>query len=204
MTARSRDPEATRAAILEAAEEVFLAKGFGNAATSEIARRAGVTKSLIHHHFGSKEGLWEEVKERRFRGYAEAQMAMLDRAEPTAELLRSSMEAYFQFLRHNQQLVRILAWIFLEQQRDGCECIRLDRTLIEAGTAKIAAAQERGELRSDVDPRFILFTMIGVVQHWFQDRAHILEHVDLDGGGGLDDAYLADILKIFFEGILPR
>ena len=38
-----RDPEATRAAILEAAEEAFLQKGVADASTSLIARRAGVT-----------------------------------------------------------------------------------------------------------------------------------------------------------------
>ena len=35
MTARTRDPEATRAAILDAAEEIFLAKGFGDAAMDQ-------------------------------------------------------------------------------------------------------------------------------------------------------------------------
>ena len=70
MTTQQRNPEATRASILEAAEEVFLEKGYSAAALSAIARRAGVTKSLLHHHFGSKEGLWHEVKLRRFSHYA--------------------------------------------------------------------------------------------------------------------------------------
>ena len=46
---QQRDPEATRNALLEAAEEVFLKNGFGNTSLSEIAKRAGITKSLIHH-----------------------------------------------------------------------------------------------------------------------------------------------------------
>ena len=203
MTARTRNPEATRASILEAAEEVFLARGFGNASMSEIARQAGVTKSLIHHHFGSKDALWDEVKTSRFSTYVDAQMAMLEDAEPSVELLRSSMKAFFGFLKDNPQMVRILAWVFLEQQQD--ECLKKDGQLIEAGTAKIREAQEQGDIRADINPAFILFTMIGIVQHWFQDHAHMLEHLDPNFDRDVvDDAYLNDVLKIFFEGILPR
>ncbi len=90
-----------------------------------------------------------------------------------------------------------------KQQQD--ECLKKDGQLIEAGTEKIREAQEHGDIRADVNPAFILFTMIGIVQHWFQDHAHILEHLDpnLDRDA-VDTAYLNDVLKIFFEGILPR
>ena len=64
-----RNPEATKKAILDAAERVFFEKGFAQVSTSEIAEEAGVTKSLIHHHFGSKEALWAQVKMRRFKAY---------------------------------------------------------------------------------------------------------------------------------------
>ena len=35
-----------------------------------------MTKTLIHHHFGAKEELGNQVKFRRFSHYAERQMAM--------------------------------------------------------------------------------------------------------------------------------
>jgi TetR/AcrR family transcriptional regulator len=199
-----RDPEATRAAILEAAEEIFLEMGFGEASMSQIARHAGVTKSLIHHHFGSKDALWSEVKERRFSGYAESQMRLIESDDPSAELLRRSMETYFHILGANPQLVRILAWVFLEQQAQDA-CMTMDQELVDQGAEKIRIAQEAGELREDLDPRFILFTMIGIVQHWFQDREHILQHLPpgIDEQQ-IDEAYLADVIKIFFEGVLPR
>ncbi len=205
-----RDPEATREKILDAAEEVFLAKGYGNAATSEIAEEAGVTKSLIHHHFGSKEGLWTEVKARRFRHYADAQLAMIREEGPTAELLRSSFEFYFRFLQQNPQLVRIMAWIFLEHEEETQpkainDCMKLDEELFREGVERIRQAQEAGQFRTDVDPAFILFTFIGICQHWFQDRAHVREHVGEETPDEvLDERYLRDVTKIFFEGVLPR
>jgi TetR/AcrR family transcriptional regulator len=199
----SRDPEATRAAILDAAEEVFLAKGYGNAAMSQIARRAGITKSLIHHHFGSKEGLWREVKMRRFSQYLEQQAAMLEEAEPSAELLQRSMDAYFRFLQANPQIVRILAWVFLEQDDDFC--LSGEKELTQAGIEKIVEGQRKGQLRDDLDPRCIIFTFLGLAQHWFQDRHHFINDFGYDGNiEDLDEHYLSDMAKIFFEGILPR
>ena len=204
VTARHRDPEATRSAILDAAERVFLAKGFAEASTAAIAREAGVTKSLIHHHFGSKEGLWDEVKVRRFSEYAERQMEMLLEAQPDSDLLRDSMRVYFHFLQRNPQLVRMLAWMFLEQNQDE-ECADLDRELTVAGIAKIREGQQRGELRSDLNPGFILFTFIGICQHWFQDKRWMLDKIGLSAESeAVDEAYLEDAVKIFFEGVLPR
>jgi AcrR family transcriptional regulator len=54
---RRRDPEASRAAILEAAREVFNERGYAGATIREIAKRAGVTHGLVMRHFGTKEQL---------------------------------------------------------------------------------------------------------------------------------------------------
>ena len=169
MPRTKRDPEATRAAILEAAETVFLATGVAEASISQIARQAKVTKSLIHHHFHSKEGLWNEVKTRRLSEYFEEQMAMLDGAAADAELLRNSMEFYFRFLARNPEVVRIFVWMYL--QRDDT-CSPLDRELHKAGVEKIRESQEAGYIRKDVDPRFVLFSFLSLVSHWFQQREH--------------------------------
>ncbi len=202
MTARTRNPEVTRTAILDAAEKVFLEKGYGEASMSAIANEAAVTKSLLHHYFGSKDNLWTEVKIRRFAVYADHQLAMLEGADPDVNLLRESMKTYFHFLKDNPEMVRILAWVFLERQQDTC--MMMDQGLMEAGAAKVAESQARGEIRADINPHFILFTMVGIVQHWFQDRGHVLERLDGADPDAVDQAYLGDVVKIFFEGILPR
>ncbi len=202
---RARDPEATKNALLDAAEDVFLEKGFGDTAISEIARRAGITKSLIHHYFGSKSGLWEEVKTRRFQEYFEKQMEMFEQFEQSdkVELLRQSMVAYFGFLKRNPQILRIIVWMFLE--RDQKMCMDKDRELIDIGTALLQEGQEEGLIRSDIDPRFIVFTFIGLCQHWFQDREHFINDFGMENlPDDLDQAYLDAIDKIFFEGLLPR
>jgi TetR/AcrR family transcriptional regulator len=196
-----RDPEATRHALLEAAETVFLEKGFGNTALSEIARRAGVTKSLIHHHFGSKESLWQVVKQRRIDEYAGEQLAMLETSAPSDDLLKNSIELYFRFLKKNPQIVRILAWMFVERETGDCP-MKHDE-LIQAGLRQIRAGQDAGILRADIDARFMLFTFLGIAQHWFQDRDHFIHDFGTEGlDGDLDEIYLAAMVNIFLGGVL--
>lgn len=200
---QQRDPEATKDALIEAAEAIFMEKGFGNTSLSQIAQRAGITKSLIHHYFGSKKGLLREVKTRRFMHYATQQSEMLKNTSPSAELLRASMVFYFDFLKRNPQIVRILAWMFMEQDQD--ECFEKDRELIRQGVEKVRQTQAAGQLRSDIDPRFFVFIFIGLCQHWFQGKGHFTESFGTDDlSNDLDEQYLSAMTKIFFEGVLPR
>ncbi len=202
---RLRDAEATKKALLDAAEKEFLEKGVGKSTLRRIAQRAGVTRSLIHHYFDSKQGLWEEVRIRRFEEYYQKQMEMFDQYGPTNRLalLRESVAVYFRFLQDNPQMIRILVWMFLE--RDQEICLEKDKKLVEIGVAELEKAQQEGSIRKDIDPRFILFTFIGLCQHWFQDKEHFLHDFNTKGlPEDLDKAYLEAVTALFFEGILPR
>ncbi len=59
MSARTRDPEAKRAAVLTAALDEFTYRGFREVSTASIAAAAGVSEGTVFHHFGSKHGLLE-------------------------------------------------------------------------------------------------------------------------------------------------
>lgn len=204
---RRRDPDATRAEILAAAERLFLQDGFGRTSTSAIARAAGVTKSLIHHHYGSKEALWAEVKRRHFAEYFEIQKRMLEETDDTdADLLRRSLHEYFRFLKRHPDTVRLLSWRFVEETEDPC--VDLEDELMRLGEARIRQTQAAGGLRADVEPIFLLKGFLTLAQGWFQSRpmlchhlAHTVTSIDLDA---LDEAYLDQITRIYFEGAIPR
>ena len=55
---RPHDAAASRAALLEAAREVFREYGYERATTREIGERAGVDPALIARYYGSKENLF--------------------------------------------------------------------------------------------------------------------------------------------------
>src|SRR6201989_1860353 len=50
-----------RAAIVEAAFDEFVARGFTATRIDDIARRAGVAKGTIYLHFKDKESMFEEL-----------------------------------------------------------------------------------------------------------------------------------------------
>jgi AcrR family transcriptional regulator len=62
---RRRDLVKTRAALLDAAADVFSRRGLDGATLEEIAESAGFTRGAVYHHFSSKEELFLAVIARR-------------------------------------------------------------------------------------------------------------------------------------------
>ncbi|MDT8439047.1 MAG: TetR/AcrR family transcriptional regulator [Wenzhouxiangellaceae bacterium] len=194
----TRDAEASRARIVAAAQRLFVARGFADVSMREIAAAASVTKGLIHHHFGSKQALWEAAREHLFQRYFEEQKAELE-AAPVADrkLLRDGVIKYFRYLQQHPEMVRLLAWSHLagddgEYRRDG-ELVRL-------GAERVRQAQAAGLIRDDVRPAHVVCTFIHACTHWFEARSHHRHWPDV----GDDQAYLDDFLKIFLDGLRPR
>src|SRR5690348_2578258 len=59
---KAEQREATTAALIAAARELFAERGYANVGTEEIVQRAGVTRGALYHHFkGGKEELFRAV-----------------------------------------------------------------------------------------------------------------------------------------------
>ena len=196
--ARKRNPEATRGAILDAAESLFVAKGFAAASLSEIARRASVTKSLIHHHFGSKEALWDQCKKRRMSHYAEIQRALIERpGDEQDDVLSRSIETFFRFLQENPGFVRLNVWMNLEDPRLSEASFP---ELLTLGAERLVEEQARGRLRDDVPAEHMLAMFISLCMHWHMARDHGFAHLAHDSDSS-DEEFLSSVLKVFFDGV---
>ena len=64
--------KATTKALLDAARTLFGADGYSATSLSAIARRAGVTKGALYHHYRDKQSMFEAVFEREQRRMAAA------------------------------------------------------------------------------------------------------------------------------------
>ncbi len=71
--------------ILIGAEAEFAEKGFDGAGMKALATRAGVSQSLLHYHFGSKDQLYSAVIRERSKQINDQRRALLEQVDLGAE-----------------------------------------------------------------------------------------------------------------------
>ena len=65
--ARNKYPEVTVEKILDAAQRLFLEKGYDNTTIQDIVNELdGLSKGAVYHHFKSKEEIMDAVSDRMF------------------------------------------------------------------------------------------------------------------------------------------
>jgi AcrR family transcriptional regulator len=64
---RQEQADAARSGLIAAASELFAERGYHDSSVAEIGARAGVSRGLVNHHFGSKENLLAAVIETHLR-----------------------------------------------------------------------------------------------------------------------------------------
>lgn len=99
-----KEQQNTEAAILKAAEEEFLDKGFARSKTTDIAKAAGVTHAMLHYYFRTKENLFDKVFQEKAKLVASSFDVIIDDELPFLEKIAKSIEAHFDFLSSNPKL----------------------------------------------------------------------------------------------------
>ncbi|MCA1700110.1 MAG: TetR family transcriptional regulator [Actinobacteria bacterium] len=112
---RRRDANASRRAILDAAEVLFSERGFDRASMHAIASRAGVSPALPAYFFGGKEGLYRTVMQRLIDAREEHLTPLADKATETLAAtgnhraaIKILIDGYIDFLCQRQALVRLM------------------------------------------------------------------------------------------------
>lgn len=149
----------TRDAIIDAAERLFIDKGYHGTRVSEVARLADVSIGSIYVHFENKEGLYAALMERALSIEARYFDAIFeDDAIPDLEKIISLGEAYLQFFRDHPAYFRMLM-IPHEDVPEATAETAIGRQVVERGSRQreqlaqvIASSIEQGVLRDDIDP----------------------------------------------------
>jgi TetR/AcrR family transcriptional regulator len=196
------DGDRTRSAILKAAEELFVESGFAATSMATVAKQAGVTKSLIHHHFGSKRELWDAVKLEVMEEYGRQQEQLLTQRAPDVSLIEDSFVVYFRFLQSHPNVVRLWTWMAIENDQ---QCADLSKALSAAGVAILRQGQAAGQIRSDVEAEYILAQFFTLVRGWFMERPVMRCDVLADTPDEVcDERYLRATLKVWLAGLSAR
>jgi len=166
---KDADPEQTRAAILDAAEDEFADRGFDGTRMVAIAARAGVTHGLLHYYFDSKDHLYEEVVGRLFVRHQELFEGLGRRAKvPSARQL--VLESFDLFWKYPNQ-VRIMLW---EMASGDDRVERSMKSFYDAMAEALArlAADAQPASGPGRDPRDVYVSILGaLVVYFFRDPA---------------------------------
>ncbi len=116
----TRDSERSKSAILNAAAELFCAKGFNATSIGDIASAAGLARGTPAYFFGSKENLYKAVLEAILVKSQQIIPNALEQAgiNPSPNrLIEVFTDAYMDFHHHNPEFLRMIHWIALEKNR---------------------------------------------------------------------------------------
>ena len=147
MAKRNYTPNAQQR-ILETARNVFAEKGFDGARVDEIAKEAGVPKSLIYYHFPSKEAILEELLNACLAQYHALLLEYVNEpvdADPTA-LLRHVRSGYLKFLEMNEDVIRIMSMEALKKHSSAAKLtFKFVESLMRVEEQRLPALQQLDE-----------------------------------------------------------
>ncbi len=202
MARRPRDPE-KHAAIIAAAQHLFLARGFGEVSMDAVAAAAGVSKMTLYGHFRDKDALFEAAVECHVQGVL-AEIARVGGGEGPLEEQLVAVGRRFLALLCSPKLVaarRVLGPML-------CANPGLARRFYQAGpgqtraslAAAIAAAAARGELAAD-DPAAAAEDLLSL---WCGMLPELLDWGILDGVSEAEiEARLRRTTAVFLRAYAP-
>lgn len=144
---RSREKEARRQSILDAAREVFLQWGMSASTMDQIAERAELSKGALYLHFRSKQELCLALLVDVSRSLVEVLKASHDPTLPPLTQLERLIDAYYGFYLGRPESFRLLFVMEHPPYRDddalrvewtslGREALELLASVIERGIAQ--------------------------------------------------------------------
>ena len=152
-----------RRLILRAAITVFARSGYHTSRVSDVAKEAGVAYGLVYHYFGSKEDLLETVFRRSWSRMLEA-VEEVEQSDTTArEQIAGVARIVLGAWQVDPDLVRVLVREVARSPQLGREVDEIAHAF-DALERIVVRGQERGELRTHVEPRLAAWILYGALE----------------------------------------
>jgi AcrR family transcriptional regulator len=170
---RQRDPEVTKARILEAAKKEFAKLGLAGARVEAISTRAKANKRMIYHYFGSKEQLFQAVLEDVYADIRMAELKLhLDHLTPEEAIAALVAHTWNYYLK-NPEFMTLVNSENLHKARHVKRSARfkeLHHGFISMLERILDRGVEAGVFRSGVDARQLHITMAAIGYYYLTNR----------------------------------
>ncbi|MDO5711756.1 MAG: TetR/AcrR family transcriptional regulator [Micrococcales bacterium] len=163
---------ARRAQLLQAAQSVFVERGYHAAGMDEMAERAGVSKPVLYQHFPGKYELYLALLDEADRDIVSAVLDGMNSSADNKERVQATIRAYFAFVAREGAAYRLVFESDLSNDPQVRERIQeVQRHCAEA----VAEVIGHG---TDCTPDQALLLATGVVgmaqtaaRHWLLDQS---------------------------------
>ncbi len=170
---RTRDAEATKSRILEAAKREFAKNGLGGARVDVIAEKARANKRMIYHYFDSKEGLFQTILENAYIDIRTAEQKLnLDHLDPKAALERLVRFTWDYYLK-NPEFITLVNSENLHRAKHlkKSEVVKVySRKFISMVKTILDRGVEAGVFRPGVDPVQLNITIAAIGYYYLTNR----------------------------------
>jgi AcrR family transcriptional regulator len=187
---------ARRAQIARCAAEAIAEVGYADASMAEIARRAGVAKSVVSYHFSDKEGLMGEVLRTALATYARFMESRMAGATSVSDKLRAYLTGTAAYVVEHRSLhVAVIEIAFNATSADGRPLVAtMPLRAPEPSVEDILRQGQRdGELR-DFDVGVVGGVIRSAVTHAMVMQQRADPGTDLGG-------YAEELIRLFDLGI---
>lgn len=176
---QTRDPDATRAAILKAATDEFAQHGLGGARVDRIAEKAGINKRMLYYYFGDKAGLFLAVLEQAYRDIRDAEQALnLSAVDPVEGIRRLIAFTWNYYLEH-PEFLRLLNSENLhraEHLKRSKEVRAMHSPFVAMIDDLLERGRRSGVFRAGVDP-VQLYISIASLSYFYLSNRHTLSTI---------------------------
>lgn len=161
-----KEKQTKEQAILRAAEQEFMLKGFDGARTTSIAEAAGVTHAMLHYYFRTKEQLFERILHEKMSLMASSILAVLgDPGLPLLARIEQGIAYHFDCLMANPELPRfIINEVVTHPDRQKLmqeNIMNIAGQLFAQLQKDIDTAAQRGEVER-IDVRMLMLDLISL------------------------------------------
>lgn len=160
--------------IIKKALKLFLQKGYEKASLNDIAREVGISKPGVYHYFASKDALFREVLSYFMHEMKKWSIAHFQ----SCESLRDFLQAIFTSLKSPKEVIENIMgetqegtpYSFLEILLSASKKDPSIKAMISQGynetrehiKAMLLDAQQKGEVRADIDCEAFAFKVIAL------------------------------------------
>ena len=213
---REREREQRQNEILDAAEELFLSKGYDNVHMDDIAREVELGKATLYLYFENKEALFFSTALRALKMLVSMAREGSNKETKGMKKIYAYRKAYYDFIKMYPDHSEILSYSSsvpfdrkkienydLKKKSQGksilakdvyLEIIKTRKELLDDVYESIEIGRDDGTIRSDIDP-IILTILTMIISEGFQDMNIEFKNALTDRGVKYND-FLDSVMSL--------